>query len=79
MVFTLFAAVWPRVGKDSETDEEGKRPTDADAKGDESTSLTKSMSPTRVLFVAGLIAGLLPLFHMHAYFSENAPSMVKWT
>jgi hypothetical protein len=75
MVFTLFAVVWPRVGKDSGTDGEGERQTDANAKGDESSSLTKSTSATRVLFVAGVLAGLLPLFHMHAYFSAGFVSV----
>lgn len=75
MVFTLFAFVWPRVGKESETDGEGKTQTDADAKGVEPSSLTESTSATRVLFVAGVLAGLLPLFHMHAYFSVGFVSV----
>lgn len=77
MVFTLFAVVWPRAhdGKESEANTEGERRTDADVKGVESPGLTKSTSPTRVLLVAGVLAGLLPLFHMHAYFSVGFVSV----
>ena len=77
MVFTLFAAVWPRArdGKESEAGGEGERQTDAGVKGVESPGLTKSTSPACVLLVAGVLAGLLPLFHMHAYFSVGFVSV----
>lgn len=69
MVFTLFAVVWPRMRRERKT-----RP-DANAKGVESPSLSQPASATRVLFVAGVLAGLLPLFHMHAYFSVGFVSV----
>ena len=75
MVFTLFAAAWTRVGEDSGTGVDGKRRAGADAEGDEPSSPTESTSATRVLFVAGVLAGLLPLFHMHAYFSVGFVSV----
>ncbi|HVF43954.1 MAG TPA: hypothetical protein VM936_13115 [Pyrinomonadaceae bacterium] len=75
MVFTLFAAVWTRAGKESETRIGGKSSTDADLNGVELPSLAKSTGATRVLFAAGVLAGLLPLFHMHAYFSVGFVSV----
>jgi hypothetical protein len=61
MVFTLFAAVWSRVRE-----------------GEDSKRVDEGVWPgtTRVLFVAGVLAGLLPLFHMHAYFSVGFVSVV---
>lgn len=78
MVFTLFAAFWARVrdGKEFETEREAEGPRDSSVEGDGSSSLTESVSATRVLFVAGVLAGLLPLFHMHAYFSVGFVSVV---
>lgn len=69
MVFTLFAVAWTRARKEAETDVEGKGLDDANVKGVEPPSLTKPVGATRVLLIAGVVAGLLPLFHMHAYFS----------
>jgi hypothetical protein len=65
MVFTLFAAVWSRVrvGKESKSEEES------------SGRVEERPRSTRVLFVAGVLAGLLPLFHMHAYFSVGFVSV----
>jgi hypothetical protein len=65
MVFTLFAAVWSREreGKESKSVEE----TSSRVEGWRST--------TQVLLVAGVLAGLLPLFHMHAYFSVGFVSV----
>ena len=76
MVFTLFAVVWTRAGKESETGVEGESPTRANAKGDGPVLEGVRTGATRVLFVAGVLAGLLPLFHMHAYFSVGFVSVV---
>lgn len=64
LVFTLFAVVWPRL-------REGK----------ESKQIDEGVRPdaTRVLLVAGVLAGLLPLFHMHAYFAVGFVSVALFT
>jgi hypothetical protein len=68
MVFTLFAVVWSRMreGKKSESKTEVEKSSQVEAR----------RRTTRVLFVAGVVAGLLPLFHMHAYFSVGFVSVV---
>lgn len=75
MVFALFAFVWARAGGESGAGAGGERPTGANAKDDEPTSEGARPSATRVLAVAGVLAGLLPLFHMHAYFSVGFVSV----
>jgi hypothetical protein len=80
MIFTLFAAVWShgrkvKDSKDSEADREGEGLTDACVKDDEPPRGIKRPGETRVLLVAGLLAGLLPLFHMHAYFAVGFVSV----
>src|SRR4051812_28762523 len=65
MIFTLFAAVWSRgrAGKESKSEEES------------SSHVEERTSTTRVMLTAGVLAGLLPLFHMHAYFSVGFVSV----
>ncbi|HVF42867.1 MAG TPA: hypothetical protein VM936_07655, partial [Pyrinomonadaceae bacterium] len=77
MVFTLFAAVWRRGSekKATKVKGEGESPTGADSNGVESPGLIEPAGATRVLFVAGVLAGMLPLFHMHAYFSVGFVSV----
>ncbi|HKG15574.1 MAG TPA: hypothetical protein VKB12_19800 [Pyrinomonadaceae bacterium] len=78
MVFTLFAAVWSkaRASPAAPTDAATRPDTAAQAHsgrgGDETCA-------TRVLLVAGVLAGLLPLFHMHAYFSVGFVSVALFT
>jgi hypothetical protein len=75
MIFTLFAAVWSRgrAGKESKAEGEGK--TGARVDGKDSPRETESPGAARLLAVAGVLAGLLPLFHMHAYFSVGFVSV----
>jgi hypothetical protein len=80
MLFTLFAAFWSRGRKvkdsnDSKAKREGEGRTDASVKGVESPRETKWTREARVLLVAGVLAGLLPLFHMHAYFAVGFVSV----
>jgi hypothetical protein len=60
MLLTLFAAVWSR-----------------EREGEDSKRVDEGVWPgaTRVLLVAGVLAGLLSLFHMHAYFSVGFVSV----
>jgi hypothetical protein len=65
MVFTLFAAVWSRVREGEESGSEIEKAGQVEARP----------YTTRVMLVAGVLAGLLPLFHMHAYFSVGFVSV----
>jgi hypothetical protein len=65
MLFTLFAAVWSRVREGEESRSEIEKSSQVEAR----------TSTTRVMLVAGVLAGLLPLFHMHAYFSVGFVSV----
>lgn len=67
MVFTLFAAVWSRVREGEESGSE--------IEVEKSSQVEARTSTTRVMLVAGVLAGLLPLFHMHAYFSVGFVSV----
>jgi hypothetical protein len=62
MVFTLFAAVWSKARPDIAAQTHSGRGVD-------------ETCATRVLLVAGVLAGLLPLFHMQAYFSVGFVSV----
>ena len=66
MIFTLFAAAW----------EGGRRKADCGLEGDESGADSTRPSnppsafrlpPSALLLAAGVLAGLLPLFHVHTY------------
>ena len=65
MVFTLFAFVWTR----------GRDVNESKSEGESLSRVEERTTTTRVLLVAGVLAGLLPLFHMHAYFSVGFVSV----
>ena len=68
MILTLFALVWEREGKDEATVDEkqpdGRQP-----------SRHPSSSILRPLLAAGVLAGLLPLFHTHTYIAVGLVSV----
>lgn len=83
MVFTLFAAVWSR-SKESKADErsdggsvelENRRVGAEKDEAEKSDGLEERPGAIRVLLCAGVLAGLLPLFHMHAYFAAGFVSV----
>jgi hypothetical protein len=76
LILTLFAIVWQRWHEEGEGQEEGEG---RKAEGKTQTALvsTSRLSPVALLLLfAGVLAGLLPLFHTHSYIAVGFVSVV---
>ncbi|MCA1622164.1 MAG: hypothetical protein LC795_23410 [Acidobacteria bacterium] len=77
IILTVFAIVWQRWHEGEVKDEGGgvKDERDAERTKDERPSSRPSSFVLRPLFAAGVLAGLLPLFHTHTYVAVGLVSV----
>jgi hypothetical protein len=85
MIFTLFAVVWRREasgdGKNEADegagaqDKGGKAETDESGKGEGENRGSDAPCSRTLLLAAGVLAGLLPLFHTHTYMAVGLVSV----
>jgi hypothetical protein len=76
MILTLFAVVWRHWNDESgrKPDREGGRTSSAEARGGSRDALPHGRA-SAILLTAGVLAGLLPLFHTHTYVAVGLVSV----